>query len=188
MAKTPAAIAALAQTEGIFQARTPARHFGKDVDYLNVDCVPYQPTKLFEMELEIDYQELIKNLRNRSDFSQMSQRQVTVGFNPIDEKRIKVWQLAPLSVTLLRLCDGKRTVGEIVQEFSQLEIGLDGVPADKACLFGLMQLRQDGLIAVSSCPLLTEEDAGATEFQKATMQYPPRITNTQQPWPAGELV
>ena len=54
--------------------------------------------------------------------------------------------------TLLRLCDGQRTVAEIADELSSLGIDVNGIPIDKVCLFGLMQLREDGFIKpLGSC-------------------------------------
>jgi len=191
MATARTAIAALVETESIFN---PAKHSSPsmkaiDTDNLDAHCVPYQPHNLFMMKLGIDYQELIQNLRNKSDLSQTTEREVTLAFDPIDEKNIRVWQIAPLSESLLKMCDGRRTVSEIVHEFSQLEIGIDGVPADKACLFGLMQLCKDGLISVSSNPLIPETDTGSNECEKASAplnSLHAQTTNTQQPWPPSQ--
>jgi radical SAM superfamily enzyme YgiQ (UPF0313 family) len=187
-ASAPLAIAALCRVEGILRVCTSTLQSVKDVDYLNADCVPYQPKNLFAMDLEIDYQALIRSLRNKSDLSLIPERHVTIVFNRRAEKNIQVWQLAPVSGMLLRLCDGVRTVSEIVREFSLLEIGIDGVPPDKACLFGLMQLRKDGLVGISSGPLVSQEDLESNECEEAS-QYSPtsHTTNNQQPWPPGTL-
>ena len=66
------------------------------------------------------------------------------------EKRVEVLQLSPLSAELLGLCDGKRTVREIAVEFAQLNRGVDGVPAEKACIWGLELLRRQGLLVITA--------------------------------------
>jgi len=135
---------------------------------------------LFVTNVELDYKELIASLRAKTDLNQVSSCDATVVFsNEGDE--LNVWQLPPLAGTLLRLCDGQRTVAEIVYEFSLLEIKLDGIPADKACLFGLMQLREDGFIGLSSSPVAWEDEA---PLEPAPFSLPPKASNTQQPWPA----
>lgn len=76
-----------------------------------------------------------------------------------EDDDLQVWQLPPLAGILLRFCDGKRTVTEITHQFSLLEIELGDVPAEKACLFGLVQLIEDGVIGLSSVPLIQQHSA-----------------------------
>ncbi len=165
-------------------------------DLFNANCVPYWPANLRVLDIEIDYNELIESLRHQTDLCRISERKGTIAFLPIDtghseqkgtdEIQMHVWQLAPLSATLLRLCDGKRTVGEIVQGFCELEKAVCEVPAEKVCLFGLMQLQKDGFIGISSCPVVTEAEAGSNDGETAIVSWPsptPQTGNTQQPWP-----
>ena len=58
----------------------------------------------------------------------------------------QVLQLSPMSVALLELCDGRRTVAQITAEFSRMFPRSDGVAPDKATLIGLELLRHDNLI------------------------------------------
>ena len=83
-----------------------------------------------------------------------------------EDNNLEVWQLPPLAGMLLRLCDGKRTVAEITREFGLLDLELNDIPPEKACLFGLMQLIEDGVIGLSS-----------------QFTFPPKASNTQHPWP-----
>lgn len=183
LANAPEAIAALLLTEG-----TPPnsdRHLvADDVNRLDEDCVPYRPDTLFMVDIGVSYKELIESLRSKANLNQVSFQDTTIVFSPNGERQVDVWQLPPLSVALLRLCDGTRTVLEIAREFSLLGIELDGIPVEKICLFGLRQLREDGFIGLSSSPLTWGEDT--MERGKArTSQHslPPQATNTQQPWP-----
>jgi hypothetical protein len=58
----------------------------------------------------------------------------------------QVLQLSPMSVALLELCDGTRTVADIIAEFSRMFPRSDDVAPDKATLVGLELLRHDNLI------------------------------------------
>jgi hypothetical protein len=188
MATARDAIAALVQME-----RTPKKVVRQSEQQpvkadkvMEADAIPYLPENLSVMELEIDYRNLIESLKNKTDLSRVPLRQVTVIFAPTGDRKIQVWQLPPLSVMLLRLCDGRRTVGAIVREFSLLETGFDGIPADKVCLFGLMQLRKDGFISLSDSPVMREREAGSSVGEitgEPKYSLPPQATNTQQPWP-----
>jgi hypothetical protein len=70
------------------------------------------------MGVNVDYQELIQSLRTRSDLAAISERRTTLVFTPL-KKQTKVWQVTPLSEVLVRLCDGRRTIGDIAREFSR---------------------------------------------------------------------
>ncbi|HKU76950.1 MAG TPA: radical SAM protein [Pyrinomonadaceae bacterium] len=175
MAKAPAAIAAIAKTENA-PALEHRKPIVQETNRLDDSAVPYQLDSLFIVDVEVDYKELIERLRSKSDLNEVSARDATVVFSNENDD-LEVWQLPPLAGILLRLCDGKRTVAEITQEFSLLEIELGDVPADKACLFGLVQLIEDGVVGLSSVPLQWENDA------VPNFSFPPKSRNTQQPWP-----
>ena len=181
MANAPAAIAAVARTES-----APARDVRKPVvnetESFEGSTVPYQLETLFVTNVEIDYKELIASLRGKTDLNRVSPGDFTVVFSH-EAGELNVWQLPPLAGTLLRLCDGQRRIAEIVNEFSFLGIELDGIPVEKAGLFGLMQLRADGFIGLSSSPLTWVEDDEASPGPEEFL-LPAKASNTQQPWPA----
>jgi radical SAM superfamily enzyme YgiQ (UPF0313 family) len=182
LAKAPAAIGALLMTEGT-TSNGGRRQIASEVDCFDENCVPYRAETMFMVDIEIDYSELIESLRRKKDLNQVSFRDTTVVFSPKGEKQVDVWQLPPLSVALLRLCDGIRTLREIVREFSLLGIELNGIPVEKICLFGLQQLRNDGFIGLSSAPLTWEERTATNEAATPRYSMPPQSSNTQQPWP-----
>jgi len=163
MAMARGAIAALGLIEGtpLSRARTYTAALVKSADRLDATCVPYRADNLLIMDLEVDYKELVESLRTKGNLSRVPERKVTVVFRATEARLIQVWQLAPLSAALLRLCDGRRTVNDIVHAFTLLEPDVDGVPAEKVCLFGLMRLREDGFIGVASGPGVAEEEAGS---------------------------
>jgi len=157
----------------------------EETDRWEEDCVPYLRKSLRVLELEVDYKELIESLRNNWDLSRVSRHVTTVVYRPAGKRVLKVWQLPPLSATLLRLCDGRRTIRDLVREFSLLETDVVGIPAEQVVLFGLMQLRDEGYIGLSIGPVPVEEPSladGTTAeqaFHLATLQ----TAGTQQPWP-----
>ena len=124
-------------------------------------------------------------MRKKSDLSQVSSCDATVVFSNADDE-LKVWQLSPLAGALLRLCDGQRTVAEITHEFSLAQIEFGEIPVEKACLFGLVQLYEDGFIGLSSAPLTWVDDEA--RVGPASFSLPPKSSNTQQPWPAEKSV
>jgi radical SAM superfamily enzyme YgiQ (UPF0313 family) len=179
MANAPAAIAAIARTECV-PVREQRQTKIDETDHLEERAVPYVLDSLVVVDLEVDYKELISSLRNKTDLNHVSAGPATVIFNNADDD-LNVWQLSPLAGTLLHLCDGQRTVAEIIGELSILDTGLTEIPADKVCLFGLGQLLEDGFIALASSPLVWEEPIAAPQFA-----LPPKSSNTQQPWPMIE--
>jgi radical SAM superfamily enzyme YgiQ (UPF0313 family) len=179
MANAPAAIAAIARTECV-PVREQRQTKIDETDQLEERTVPYLLDSLVVVDLEVDYKELISSLRNKTDLNHVSAGPATVIFNNADDD-LNVWQLSPLAGTLLRLCDGQRTVAEIIGELSKLDTELTEIPADKVCLFGLGQLLEDGFIALASSPLRWEEPIPAPQFA-----LPPKSSNTQQPWPMIE--
>ncbi len=184
MATAREAIAAVAQTE-CAPARDGRKPIINEVDRLEDSSVPYRLDALFVVDVEVDYKELIESLRNKRDLNLVPARDTTVVFSTTSEQ-LDVWQLPPLSVTLLRLCDGRRTVKEITREFSLVGTDLDGIPIDKVCCFGLMQLREDGLIGLSASPLTWEDEKREDEdaiTRAPRYSLPPQANNTQQPWP-----
>ncbi len=184
MATARAAIAAVARTE-CAPARDGRKPIINEVDCLEGGSVPYLLDSLFVVDIAVNYKELIESLRNKTDLNQASARDTTVVFSTAGDQ-LDVWQLPPLSVMLLRLCDGRRTVNEIAREFSLPATELNEIPVEKVCLFGLMQLREDGFIGLSSSPLTWEEAEDSHEdVMTGAPRYslPPQANNTQQPWP-----
>jgi hypothetical protein len=158
MAKTPKAISALLQTEAIPELpEHPSAngHAPEKPDALGLDAFPYQPPGMRVMQLEMDYKELLRCLRRTEALQDVAERNVTVVFAEPDQRGVKVLQLPPLSSELLSLCDGVHTVAEIMGQFARQRTEVKGVPADKACIFGLRQLFVQGIIGLSVQPLDT---------------------------------
>jgi radical SAM superfamily enzyme YgiQ (UPF0313 family) len=154
MAKAPAAIAALVQIEVSSEpiVETDAPHAADNVECFDTGCIPYPTKDLHIIDLKIDYKLLVEALRNNRDLGSVPETSVTVAFLPKTDEIIEVRQLTPLAARLLRLCDGRRTVHEIIDEFSKVETAVDDVPEEKVAFVGLMLLQEDGFIAASTKP------------------------------------
>jgi len=116
---------------------------------------PYKPAGLKVAQLNVDYKELIQCLRSKTSLKQVSANNTTIAFRVFDQeqKEVNVRLLNPLSKELLDMCDGSRTVKDIIYQFSSLKAhidGIDGISSEKVCFFGLIQLYKQELIEVSS--------------------------------------
>ena len=204
MATARLAIETLSRIEDVFTGRCelPAQL----VDYVGpvgVDCVPYWRVNLRIVDIEIDYDELIANLRHQRDISRISVRKGTIALRQFDAgpsdqdssqkgagSTVQVWQLSSFSTSLLRLCDGIRTIDQIVAEFRKIvERTGCSIPAQKVCLFGLLTLRNDGFIGIATGLVVTEPQAtlGEHDAARGSWRWPRlQIGNTQQPWPSSD--
>jgi hypothetical protein len=128
---------------------------------------PYKPSCLQVAQLNINYKELLQCLKNKNDLQQVPVMNVTIAFRKINRKEMKidVRMLSPLSEELLEMCDGSRTVKDIIHQFSLLKSHVDGVPAEKVCFFGLTQLYKQWLIEVSSRPIKKASFEGITPIR-----------------------
>jgi radical SAM superfamily enzyme YgiQ (UPF0313 family) len=181
MARAGAAVAAVAQAEA---ARAPdgRKPIVDDIQCLDASSVPYRRNDLIAIDVDVNYKELIECLKDGRDLCHVSASDAVIVFDPADD-RLDVWQLPPLSASLLRLCDGRRTVQEIASAFQPPAGQLDGIPAGTVCVFGLTQLREDGVIGFSASPLMWEQDPAV---RVPRYSLPPQAGNTQQPWPPRE--
>ena len=128
----------------------------KDQDYrhgsedFSGSSYPYHLPLLKELECDWDFGELVKCLRNGVELSNVPRRPVTVVVRRVGQKEVDVRQLPPLLASLWALCDGNKTVQDIVELLALRNFGPEGVSPVKACFFGLKTLADDGLIGISS--------------------------------------
>lgn len=115
-----------------------------DAEFISPDSRPQLNPGIRVIQLDADYQEIIRRLRNRQELKDVARKQVTVVITPA-----AVLQLSPLSAELLRMCGGQNTVKEITQEFFLRGIEVPGVPPDMACLAGIELLRRQRLVTVT---------------------------------------
>ena len=116
----------------------------------DVRTVPRLAPGVAFLHLSADYQSIIENLKSRKSPRDVPRRPVVVAHRPSIDNSAEVLQLSPLSLALLELCNGERTVAEIAGLFSQLQEGLDRFPKEEACLFALNELVRQGLITAAT--------------------------------------
>jgi hypothetical protein len=120
---------------------------------LGPETVPQLMNGVHVMRLSADYKKIIECLRRKGRLNRVPTRPVTLVTRLTGDKRMEIVQLSRHSTELLNLCDGKRTVKQIAKGFSSLAGDFDGIPADKACLFGLELLCQQGLIVTAQATI-----------------------------------
>ncbi|HEY6348181.1 MAG TPA: radical SAM protein [Candidatus Angelobacter sp.] len=150
--RAPLAISTLAEYESALLAsrtqkveRAERSPVSADVDsFLSPDSRPQLHPAIRVIQLDADYQEIIRRLRSRQELNDVQEKQVTLVITPTE-----VVQLSPLSAELLSLCQGRHTIKEIAEEFFLRRIEVPGVPPDMVCLAGIELLRQQRLIALA---------------------------------------
>jgi|ERR1051326_1723617 radical SAM superfamily enzyme YgiQ (UPF0313 family) len=89
------------------------------------------------LQLQTDYKEIIQCLKQQGDLSRVPTRPVVAVIRAVSNRKSDVLQLSPASARLLLVCDGKLSVSDIAGQFSLPE---------EACIFGLENLHQHGLV------------------------------------------
>lgn len=186
MAVAPAAIAALVQIEAASQGSSEATVSSGPAatEQIRSTCVPFRVKDLQMLDLGVDYKELIRSIKVSANLRMVQERRVTNVFQRKDG-RIQVSELTTSSAALMRLCDGKRTVEEIVAELGPTFHEIPGVSAEQACIFGLVVLHQEGLVKFATGPV-DEEHVGSSDLKPPPLpsySAPPELSNTQRPWP-----
>jgi hypothetical protein len=117
----------------------------------DLGAVPRLAPGVAILHISADYQSIIECLKSRGSPRDVPRRPVVVAERLRARKNsADVLQLSPLSVALIELCNGTRTVAEIAEFFPKLDKGLDRFPKEKACLFALNELVRQGLIVASA--------------------------------------
>jgi hypothetical protein len=114
--------------------------------FLESDTVVRMPQGARLVNLTGDYHAIVRCLKRKGNIRRIRRRPTALMIRPSSDGEFQVLQLSDLSGRLLELCDGRRTVGEIVSKFGGSDEKISDVPIDKACRFGLEFLRQQGLI------------------------------------------
>jgi radical SAM superfamily enzyme YgiQ (UPF0313 family) len=115
-----------------------------------LDSRPRKISSVHITELDADYHEIVKQLREKQPLNRVVKREVTLVTRLTQNRGTEVLQLSPLSAELLRLCEGKATVAEIAGKLASRGLQVPGVPDEATCLFGVELLRCQGLLELSN--------------------------------------
>lgn len=110
--------------------------------------VPHLPPGVMLHRLAVDYEQLIGCLRRREGTACVADGSSTLARIAKDDGMTAYVSLSGLSVRLLELCDGARSVAEVTEAFARSDPDTGDVDPKKAGLFGLEMLRQQGLVGV----------------------------------------
>jgi hypothetical protein len=130
----------------------PAPEAAEGPKTIGPDVIPHLAKGVSTVHLDADYKKIIQCLRRKGRLDRVPARPVVLVTRESQDMRTEVLQLSPLSARLLALCDGSRSVKQISDVFSSGG-EIDGIPPDKACIFGLEMLRLQSLIVASPQPL-----------------------------------
>lgn len=75
---------------------------------------PHVPRSDSVLRLEVDYKQLVECLRQRADLAEVTKTPSTVAVIKLDHSLLNVRQLNGVGATLIDLCDGSRTVDEMI--------------------------------------------------------------------------
>jgi radical SAM superfamily enzyme YgiQ (UPF0313 family) len=176
-ARAPVALRALLDYDASFLADTEENRSTAEQDVPSDLSVYRQPIGMADTpelakgirvtKLEVDYRKIVQCLRRQGRLDRVPARTVSVVTRPTVMSvgsRTEIVQLTELSAQLMALCDGKRTVADIVHEFGTDRPEIDGVPVDKVCRLGLELLRQQHLVTVrAAASYLPQLEASATQ-------------------------
>jgi radical SAM superfamily enzyme YgiQ (UPF0313 family) len=139
------------KTEYDNKDNTPVVEQIREIRELSLSSVPFQPENVRIIKVNIDYAELLERLRKNKSLEHLSEKDMTIALREIlrGTVQIEVRQLSELSEKLLYMCDGIRTVDDIIHQFSSHETDVNGVPAKKAALYLLVKLFEQGIIDIS---------------------------------------
>ena len=131
----------------------PAVVDGQKPQPLESSAVPKTAPGVRLSEVAADYSRLIRCLRRKGRLSRLPIRSTTIATRRDPDNRLVIILLSGLSAKLIRFCDGTRKVSDIAARLAAVEDFADINP-EKACLFGLSLLQQQGLVSLSAADSL----------------------------------
>ena len=124
-----------------------------DPDWLPThQSVPKVKKDVHIEKLPANYESIGLKLKNKLPLDDITPHEVYVAYEMKENDEIDITQLPELASRLITLCDGKSSISEITQGFSEYMnksgTDLNGVPADTICLAGLDSLHDQGLLVL----------------------------------------
>jgi hypothetical protein len=154
IAKFKAAISAIVSIEHLhIESRKTSHSIEKDSLVFQMISIPMISKNLQVMELDLDYKELLERIKNRRSLEQIPAKKTKIALlRKVNNEQMEttILILSALSEKLLDLCDGNRSVNDIIEIFSMHTADFDGISAKKVCFFGLSYLFEKEFIRISN--------------------------------------
>lgn len=129
-----------AQPQGVRARRPPPRS-------LSAESVPVVAGGVEMIRVSADYKRLIRCITGRGRLDSIPAEPVTLLLQAAVGGGVKIFQPDRMTLRLLDLCDGSRSLLEVIESFAP-EGEFDGVPAEKAGLYVVLALSRQGLLDV----------------------------------------
>jgi hypothetical protein len=117
---------------------------------ISPDSTPHLSPGIHVTQLDANYHRIVELLRQKSPLTQVPMEKVTLVTRLNRDQRTEILQLSSASAGLLGLCGEGKTVREISRGFAARGLQVDGIPDEKACLFGIEVLRRQGLVELAA--------------------------------------
>lgn len=118
---------------------------------IGLDNIPRLANGVQVLRVRADITEIIEALRCKRRPEPESPKNQVIAARAVPNDQTHIFSLPPLLAEVLDLCNGQRTLREIIQIFSTVKETVEGVPADVACQLAIESLQGAGLI--ESLPL-----------------------------------
>jgi len=142
--------AVLAKDHEATEANDQSERVSSDIErLLGDDSRPQLLPGVNVIELQADYREIVRRLRQKIQLHDVPSRPVRLAIRRTPAGPVEALQLSPLSAQLLDLCVDGLTVQEMAGEFLTRGIEISGVTPRKLCLAGIEILRQQRLIGLA---------------------------------------
>jgi hypothetical protein len=114
-------------------------------DILTLSTILLLSNSIVLTTVEADYEEILRCLRRKRNFLNVD-RKKTFLVTRFEGSKMRVVQIAPLAAEILRLCNGKRTMGSIIKEFTKHHASINGIDGYRACMHGITMLIEQEFI------------------------------------------
>jgi radical SAM superfamily enzyme YgiQ (UPF0313 family) len=151
MCRDSVAVAGLLQYQDAICAvpsQAPAEKASQKKGFRSIrpDLVPRLAPGVRAIRLRVDVRGIIDCLRARKKPGTPKQAARTLITRPASPGKADLLEIPPVSAHILDACDGRRSVREIVKEFSSSHSAVNEMPPEQICIYGIKLLCEDGLI------------------------------------------
>jgi hypothetical protein len=127
---------------------------------VTLDSIPRLAEGVRVLNVNADVKEIIESLRAKEKLHAAIRRPTVLATRRCCDNEVELLRIPSLSAQLLSLCDGRSSVREIIEQFSERNPTFAAEQADQLCLYGLRLLGQSALIelralACDQAPMVT---------------------------------